>query len=88
MAFTTKVDAKKTRYDADAVKAVLKGVEVIVSMRGKQVTRLNLKKDKPSDAEIHAAILGPFGNLRAPALRKGKTLIVGFNEETYRTLFT
>jgi arsenate reductase-like glutaredoxin family protein len=69
------------------VKAVLKGVDVIVSMRGKNVTRLNLKKNPPTEAELHAAILGPFGNLRAPALRKGKTLIVGFNEETYRTLF-
>lgn len=56
-------------------------------MRGKNVTRLNLKKHPPTEAELHAAILGPFGNLRAPALRKGKTLIVGFNEETYRTLF-
>lgn len=81
------MDAKKTRYDAEAVKAVLEGVDVIVSMRGKNVTRLDLKKDKPSEAEVHAAILGPFGNLRAPALRKGKTLIVGFNEATYRTLF-
>ncbi len=56
-------------------------------MRGKNVTRLNLKKNPPTEAELHAAILGPFGNLRAPALRKGKTLIVGFNEETYRKLF-
>lgn len=81
------VDAKKIRYDAEAVQAVLKGVEEIVSMKGKKLVRLHLKKDKPSTAEIHAAILGPFGTLRAPALRKGKTLIVGFNEETYLKLF-
>jgi len=66
---------------------VLKGVEKIVSMKGKRLIELDLKKDKPSQEEIHAAILGPFGTLRAPALRKGKTLIVGFNEETYKSLF-
>ena len=30
------------------------------------------------------ALLGPTGNLRAPALRVGKTLLVGFSEEVYR----
>jgi len=29
------------------------------------------------------AMLGPTGNLRAPTIRAGKTLIVGFNEEVF-----
>ena len=29
------------------------------------------------------AMLGPTGNLRAPCLRVGKTVLVGFNEEAY-----
>lgn len=80
-------DAKKKRYDADAVKAVLKGVDEIYAMKGKRLVHLRLKKDKPPREEIHAAILGPFGTLRAPALRKGRTLIVGFDEATYEKLF-
>jgi hypothetical protein len=28
-------------------------------------------------------MLGPTGNLRAPTLRVGKTLVVGFNDESY-----
>lgn len=28
-------------------------------------------------------MLGPTGNLRAPTLRVGKTVVVGFNEEVY-----
>ncbi len=87
MALGPTEDAKKKRYDAEAVKAVLKGIEVIVSMKGKRFVKLDLKKEKVSEAEIHAAILGPFGTLRAPALRKGKTLIVGFNEDEYQKLF-
>ena len=36
------------------------------------------------DRDPVAHLLGPTGNLRAPTLRKGKTLVVGFNEEAYR----
>jgi hypothetical protein len=32
------------------------------------------------------ALLGPTGNLRSPTLRVGKTLIVGFNEETLESV--
>jgi hypothetical protein len=34
-----------------------------------------------------AAMLGPTGNLRAPCLRAGKTVIVGFNEDLYKQIF-
>ena len=33
------------------------------------------------------AMLGPTGNLRAPCLRSGKTVVVGFHEETFADLF-
>lgn len=31
-----------------------------------------------------AAMLGPTGNLRAPTVRIGNTVVVGFNEDAYR----
>ena len=37
--------------------------------------------------EAVAAMLGPTGNLRAPTIRKGKTLIVGFNQEVFAREF-
>jgi arsenate reductase-like glutaredoxin family protein len=40
----------------------------------------------PSDDVLAELLLGPTGNLRAPTLRKGKLLCVGFSEETYRQL--
>jgi hypothetical protein len=43
-----------------------------------------MKKDPPDDATLLAHILGPTGNLKAPTLQKGRTLLVGFNEEAYR----
>jgi len=33
-----------------------------------------------------AHMLGPTGNLRAPVIRKGKSLFVGFNEEVYEAM--
>ncbi len=44
-----------------------------------------MKKDAPTDALLLKAMLGPTGNMRAPAIRRGKTLLIGFNEELYET---
>ena len=46
-----------------------------------------MKRDKPDKATLLKLLLGPSGNLRAPTLRKGKTLVVGFDEETYQKVF-
>ena len=43
-------------------------------------------KGKPDDATLDA-MLGPTGNLRAPTLVTGKTVMVGFNDEAYGGLF-
>lgn len=63
---------------------LLKGAEVLIAARGKKVERLDLEAKKPDQATIERLMLGPTGNLRAPTLRVGRTLLVGFDEETYR----
>ena len=54
--------------------------------KGKKIVHLDLKRDKPPRAELLGLLLGPTGNLRAPTLRKGRKLIVGFDEGTYKRL--
>lgn len=77
------VDAKKNRIDrSEALKMAAKADE-IYSMKGKKIIRLDLKKTKPDDDEIASLMIGPTGNLRAPTWRRGKTIVVGFNEDTY-----
>ena len=49
--------------------------------KGKKLLYFNLKKDRPGDDELADMMLGRSGTLRAPVLRVGKKLIVGFNEE-------
>jgi len=51
------------------------------------VVHLKLKTDKPDKATLAKLLLGPTGNLRAPTLRKGKTLVVGFDQKTYEEVF-
>jgi arsenate reductase-like glutaredoxin family protein len=42
-----------------------------------------MRKDKPDNDRIISVMIGPSGNLRAPTLQVGKTLLIGFNEESY-----
>ena len=42
-----------------------------------------MKSDAPTDEELSKLILGRSGTLRAPTLRRGKTLLVGFNQAAY-----
>lgn len=82
------MNATKVRYDADGVAEVLQGIDEIYSMKGKRVVHLQITKDKTPKAEVLAAILGPSGTLRAPTFRRGRTLIVGFDEATYTSILT
>jgi len=79
----TVVNATKTHLVFKDAKALLNGVDEIVSSKGARVERLSMK-DKPSDALLERALIGPTGRLRAPTARIGKRLLVGFNEATYR----
>lgn len=58
-------------------------MKTIVSARGTKVEVLTMK-DKPGDAALQRALIGPTGRLRAPTARIGKRLLVGFDEATYR----
>ena len=63
--------------------ALMKGIDTVIAAKGKAVVTIDVKKDKPSDEDLLAVLLGPTGNLRAPTARVGKTLLVGFNEGAY-----
>jgi arsenate reductase-like glutaredoxin family protein len=59
------------------------GAARVIVAKGKKVVTFDMKKDAPSDDELLAHLLGPTGNLRAPAILRGRTLLVGFNEDVY-----
>lgn len=63
--------------------ALLKEVDEIYASKGKRVVHVDLRKGRPDRAVLAGLLLGPTGNLRAPALRVGRLLLVGFDEATY-----
>ena len=87
MKITTEIDAKKERFGEDEVIDVLKGVNKLLVAKGKKITTVDLKKDRPDDLTLAGLMLGPTGNLRAPTLKIGKVAVVGFNQEMYEDVF-
>src|SRR5438445_13501364 len=77
-------DAGKKRRGPQEALALARAAARVVVARGKKVVAFDMKKDPPDDATLLAHLLGPSGNLRAPTLRKGKTLLVGFSDDLYR----
>ena len=57
--------ASRDKVDADEALALLEGVT----------------GGRPDDEEILSLILGRSGTLRAPALRRGSTFVVGYNAD-------
>ena len=78
------VAAKKTPIGPAEALKLLAGIDKVVASRGKAVVVLDLKADRPDDATILSHIIGRTGNLRAPAARVGRTLLVGFNPDAYK----
>jgi arsenate reductase-like glutaredoxin family protein len=80
----TAVDARKERLGPGAALTLAGQVSEVIAAKGKKVVRFNLAKDKPGRDELLAVLIGPSGNLRAPAVRKGKKLFVGFEAGMYQ----
>lgn len=78
-------DAAKQRKGRDEALKLARAAKRVVVGRGKKVVVLDMKQAPPDD-ELAALLLGPTGNLKAPTLRLGDTLLVGFSEEAYRQI--
>ncbi|MFT7462127.1 MAG: arsenate reductase-like glutaredoxin family protein [Pseudohongiellaceae bacterium] len=74
------VPASRKLGQSDAA-AIAKKATLVVVAKGKKVSEF--KPDGKASKEIVEAMLGPTGNLRAPTIVYGKTVLVGFNEEVY-----
>jgi arsenate reductase-like glutaredoxin family protein len=79
------VDATKVKIGPDEALRLARTTQKIVAGRGKKVVTLAV--DQASDEELLAVLLGPTGYLKAPTLRLGGTLLVGFVEPAYQELF-
>jgi arsenate reductase-like glutaredoxin family protein len=76
------VSASK-KLGRDEALAMARQARRLIAAKGKKVTTLDLAKDRPSEETLASLMLGPTGNLRAPTLRVGQTLLIGYNEDCY-----
>jgi hypothetical protein len=60
---------------------IAKKASVVIIAKGAKVSEF--KPGGRADREVVDAMLGPTGNLRAPTIRRGKIVLVGFNEEVF-----
>ena len=81
-----RASASKERRGRDEALALARAADKIVIGKGKKVTTFDMKKNPPDEETLLSHLLGPTGNLRAPTIRKGKVLVVGFSEEAYQSL--
>ena len=73
------------KLQADTARAILEESSKLVVAKGKKLSTFNVRNEVSDEAV--AAMLGPTGNMRAPTLRVGKTVLVGFNDEQFEAVF-
>ena len=61
--------------------ALAKAASRVIVAKGKKLDEWKTAGKAPAAAVD--VMVGSTGNLRAPCLRVGKTVVVGFNEDTY-----
>jgi arsenate reductase-like glutaredoxin family protein len=59
----------------------------LIAAKGKKVTTLDLQTAPPADEVLAGLMLGPTGNLRAPIMRVGQTILVGYNDQAFIAIF-
>jgi len=76
------VNASK-KLGRDAALGMARQAQRLITAKGKKVTAVDVTAKTPSDDELAALMLGPTGNMRAPTMRVGKTLLVGYHDQVF-----
>lgn len=67
--------------EGEAALDLLAGVSDLFVAKGRKTLHYDLARERPPDADLLALLLGRSGKLRAPAMRVGSKLLVGYNDE-------
>jgi arsenate reductase-like glutaredoxin family protein len=84
IAVSDQTDARKERRDEQQALELARQADKIIIVKGKKAVTFDMKKNPPDDATLLSHLIGPTGNLRAPTVLKGKTMLVGFDAEAYK----
>lgn len=78
----TVVDCKKEPMTFSEARGLLEGVRRLYATKGSKVVEVYMAS-KPADPELISLMIGPSGKLRAPTIKNGDVLVIGFNEDMY-----
>jgi len=67
--------------------AMVREAHRLIAAKGKKVTTIDLRTAPPADEVLAGLMLGPTGNLRAPIMRVGQTIVVGYNDQAFIDVF-
>lgn len=73
--------ASRDAIEGEDVLDLLDGVRDLYVAKGRKVLHFDLETARPADAELLELMLGRSGKLRAPTLRTGGKLVVGYNAD-------
>lgn len=79
----TTQDARKAPIGPSGLAKLFKGKSRLLVAKGKKLH--DVKFADVNRAELERLVIGPSGNLRAPALVRGKTVMIGYHEDGYAT---
>jgi arsenate reductase-like glutaredoxin family protein len=82
MAVVETVSASK-KIGRDEALGMARQVKRLVAAKGKKVTAVDVTANTPSDDELAALMLSRTGNMRAPTMRVGQTLLVGYHDQVF-----
>jgi arsenate reductase-like glutaredoxin family protein len=80
------VSANTVRFEPAEALALARKCQKVIAAKGKSVVELNLKKDQIDDETLLKHLIGPSGKMRAPVIRHGNTLLVGFHDNAFDTI--
>jgi len=77
------VNAGKIRFEPKQALELVRQANRVIVAKGKKVVDFDMKRDPPDDETLLKHIIGPSGKLRAPVIRRGSTLLIGFAEDEF-----
>ena len=54
--------------------------------KGRKVIEMDLSQDEPGESELLELLLGRSGKLRAPTIKVGESLMVGYSQEMFTSV--
>ncbi len=74
-------NANRQPLEGHAALSILEGVTELIVAKGKRMLQFDLAREPLGDAALLDLLLGRTGKLRAPTMRTGSRLLVGYNAD-------